>query len=120
MVEEMISSPGAFIFSVHKNKCNGAELRSVRPNRAKSSAPSFSLIEGEPKASTTSSLPGRIGSATAGSAGKERAMRTVRLLFCVLALAFVSTQALPQEAPAPKKITIIGKLTRVMAIGGEN
>ena len=46
-------------------------------------------------------------------------MRTVRLLFCVLALAFVSTQALPQEAPAPKKITITGKLTRVMAIGGE-
>src|SRR5258708_24281657 len=46
-------------------------------------------------------------------------MRTVRLLFCVLALAFVSTPALPQEAPAPKKITIIGKLIRVMAIGGE-
>ena len=46
-------------------------------------------------------------------------MRTVRLLFCALALAFVSTPALPQEAPAPKKITIIGKLTRVMAIGGE-
>ena len=46
-------------------------------------------------------------------------MRTIRLLFCVLALAFVSTQALPQEAPAPKKITIIGKLTRFMAIGGE-
>jgi hypothetical protein len=46
-------------------------------------------------------------------------MRTVRLLFCVLALAFVSTPALPQEAPAPKKITIVGRLTRVMAIGGE-
>jgi len=46
-------------------------------------------------------------------------MRTIRLLFCVLALAFVSTQALPQEAPAPKKITITGKLTSVMAIGGE-
>src|SRR5216684_4612930 len=60
MVEEMISSPGAFIFSVYKNKCNGAELRSVRPNRAESSALSFSRIEGEPKASTTSSLPGRI------------------------------------------------------------
>src|SRR5713226_6845186 len=46
-------------------------------------------------------------------------MRTIRLLFCVLALAFVSTHALPQEVPAPKKITITGKLTRVMAIGGE-
>ena len=46
-------------------------------------------------------------------------MRTVRLLFCILALAFGSMQALPQEAPAAKKITIIGKLTRVMAIGGE-
>jgi hypothetical protein len=46
-------------------------------------------------------------------------MRTVRLLFCVLALAFLSTQVLPQEAPAAKKITIIGKLTRVLAIGGE-
>jgi hypothetical protein len=46
-------------------------------------------------------------------------MRSVQLLFCVLALAFVSTQARSQEAPAPKKITIIGKLTRVMAIGGE-
>ena len=45
-------------------------------------------------------------------------MRTARLL-CVLALAFVAGQAVPQEAPAPKKITIIGKLTRVMAIGGE-
>jgi hypothetical protein len=46
-------------------------------------------------------------------------MRSVQFLFCVLALAFVSTQARSQEAPAPKKITIIGKLTRVMAIGGE-
>jgi hypothetical protein len=46
-------------------------------------------------------------------------MRTVRLLFCVLALAFVSMPSLPQEAAARKKITIIGKLTRVMAIGGE-
>jgi hypothetical protein len=46
-------------------------------------------------------------------------MRSVRLLFCVLALVFVSKPALPQEAPAAKKITIIGKLTRVMAIGGE-
>jgi len=46
-------------------------------------------------------------------------MRSIRFLFCLLALAFVSQQALPQEAPAPKKITIIGKLTRVMAIGGE-
>lgn len=46
-------------------------------------------------------------------------MRTIRLLFCVLALNFVSTQARPQEAPAPGKITVTGKLTRVMAIGGE-
>jgi hypothetical protein len=46
-------------------------------------------------------------------------MRTVRFLFCILVLAFVSTQTLPQEALAPKKITITGKLTRVMAIGGE-
>jgi len=46
-------------------------------------------------------------------------MRTVRFLFCVLSLAFVSAQARPQEAPPPKKITITGKLTRVMAIGGE-
>jgi hypothetical protein len=46
-------------------------------------------------------------------------MRTARLPICILALAFSSTQALPQEAAAPKKIAIIGKLTRVMAIGGE-
>ncbi len=46
-------------------------------------------------------------------------MRIVRFLFCVLAFAFVATQARPQEAPPAKKITITGKLTRVMAIGGE-
>lgn len=46
-------------------------------------------------------------------------MRSVRLLFYVLAFAFASTPALPQKALAPKKITIIGKLTRIMAIGGE-
>jgi hypothetical protein len=46
-------------------------------------------------------------------------MRTLRLLFCVLAFAFGSTQALPQGASPAKKIAIIGKLTRVMAIGGE-
>lgn len=46
-------------------------------------------------------------------------MRTVQLPICFLALAFFSSQALPQEALAPKKITIIGKLTRIMAIAGE-
>jgi len=46
-------------------------------------------------------------------------MRTVRLLDCVLALAVFSAQARPQQNPAPKKITITGKLIRVMAIGGE-
>jgi hypothetical protein len=45
-------------------------------------------------------------------------MRTVRLLFCVLALAFLSPPVLPQ-APAAKKISIVGRLTRVLAIGGE-
>ena len=46
-------------------------------------------------------------------------MRTVRFLLCVLALAVFSAQARPQQPPPPKKITITGKLTRVMAIGGE-
>ena len=46
-------------------------------------------------------------------------METARLLLCVLALALLSAQALPQEAPTTKKITITGKLTRVVAIGGE-
>ncbi len=46
-------------------------------------------------------------------------MRTVRFLFCVIAFAFAATQAQPQEAPPLKKITITGKLIRVMAIGGE-
>jgi len=46
-------------------------------------------------------------------------MRSVRFLFCLIAFTLVATQARPQEAPAPKKITITGKLTRVMAIGGE-
>jgi hypothetical protein len=46
-------------------------------------------------------------------------MRTVRFLLCVLAFAVFSAQAQPQQTPAPKKITITGKLVRVMAIGGE-
>ena len=46
-------------------------------------------------------------------------MRTVRFLLCVLAFAVFSAQARPQQTAAPKKITITGKLTRVMAIGGE-
>jgi hypothetical protein len=46
-------------------------------------------------------------------------MLTVRFLLCVLALAVFSAQAQPQQPPPPKKITITGKLTRVMAIGGE-
>jgi len=33
---------------------------------------------------------------------------------------FASTPALPQEVQPVKKLTIIGKLTRVMAIGGES
>ncbi len=48
-------------------------------------------------------------------------MRTARFLVCLLAVAFLaSTPALPQEAQPAKKLTIIGKLTRVMAIGGES
>jgi hypothetical protein len=46
-------------------------------------------------------------------------MGTARLLFCVLAFTFISAQALPQESPTTKKIIITGKLTRVVAIGGE-
>jgi hypothetical protein len=46
-------------------------------------------------------------------------MRTVRFLLCVLAFAVFSAQARPQQTAPPKKITITGKLTRVMAIGGE-
>jgi hypothetical protein len=46
-------------------------------------------------------------------------MRTVRFLFCVLAFAVVSAQARPQQPPPLKKIILTGKLTRVMAIGGE-
>ena len=46
-------------------------------------------------------------------------MQTVRFLLCVLAFVVFSAQARPQETPSPKKITITGKLTRVMAIGGE-
>ena len=53
------------------------------------------------------------------AAGKGCAMRTVRFLLCVLAFAVFSAQARSQQTPAPKKITITGKLTRVMAIGGE-
>src|SRR5260370_41653169 len=45
-------------------------------------------------------------------------MGTARLLLCVLAFASISAQALPQEAPTRRKITITGKLTRVVAIGG--
>src|SRR5260370_40079112 len=38
---------------------------------------------------------------------------------CVSDIPIISTQAQPQGAPAAKKKTITGKLTRVMAIGGE-
>ncbi len=48
-------------------------------------------------------------------------MRTARFLVCFFAVAcFASTPALPPEAQPAKKLTIIGKLTRVMAIGGES
>lgn len=48
-------------------------------------------------------------------------MRTVQFLICLFAVAFfASTPALPQEVQPVKKLTIIGKLTRVMAIGGES
>jgi hypothetical protein len=47
-------------------------------------------------------------------------MRTVRSLVCFLAVAFVlSASALADETRQPQKITITGKLTRVMGIGGE-
>ena len=46
-------------------------------------------------------------------------MRTVRFLVCVLAFAVFLAPARPQQTPAPKKITVTGKLIRVMAIGGE-
>jgi len=46
-------------------------------------------------------------------------MRNVRFLLCVLAFAVFSAQVRPQQTPPPKKITITGKLTRVLAIGGE-
>ena len=46
-------------------------------------------------------------------------MRIIRLLCCVLVFAFASVGTLPQEAAATKKITLVGKLTRVVAIGGE-
>ena len=46
-------------------------------------------------------------------------MRTVRFLVCVLAFEVFSAQTRLQQTPAPKKITVTGKLIRVMAIGGE-
>ena len=46
-------------------------------------------------------------------------MRAIRLLFCLLVLAVVAAQARPQQSSVPGKITITGRLTRVMAIGGE-
>jgi hypothetical protein len=53
------------------------------------------------------------------AAGKESAMRTVRFLFCLLAFAVFSAPEWPQQTAPAKKVTITGKLTRVMAIGGE-
>jgi hypothetical protein len=48
-------------------------------------------------------------------------MRTVRLLVCFLAVAILASIAVrADESHSPKKITIIGKLTRVMAVGGES
>jgi hypothetical protein len=47
-------------------------------------------------------------------------MRTVQFLICVFAVAFFASTALPQEVRPVKKLSIIGKLTRVMAIGGES
>jgi hypothetical protein len=53
--------------------------------------------------------------------GKESVMRTVQFLVCLFAVALLaSAPALPQEAQPAKKLTVIGKLTRVMAIGGES
>jgi hypothetical protein len=54
------------------------------------------------------------------TAQRESIVRPVRFLACLfLAAFFASTQALPQEAPRPQRITIAGKLTHVMGIGGE-
>ena len=47
-------------------------------------------------------------------------MRTVRFLACFLAVAFFASVSVPgDEARSPRKITVTGKLTRVMGIGGE-
>ena len=46
-------------------------------------------------------------------------MRSARWLYWVLVFAFVSTLALSQVTPPPKKITITGTLSRITAIGGE-
>jgi hypothetical protein len=46
-------------------------------------------------------------------------MQAVRFLLCVLAFVVFSAQGRQQQTPPAKKITITGKLTRVVAIGGE-
>jgi hypothetical protein len=47
-------------------------------------------------------------------------MRTVRFFGCILAMVvFTSIPAGPQESHPPKTITVVGKVTRVMAIGAE-
>jgi hypothetical protein len=48
-------------------------------------------------------------------------MRTVQFLICLFAVAFLaSAPVLPREVQRVKKVIVIGKLTRVMAIGGES
>jgi len=54
------------------------------------------------------------------AAERKAFMRTVQFLICVFAVAFFASTALPQEVQPVKKLSIIGKLTRVMAIGGES
>jgi hypothetical protein len=47
-------------------------------------------------------------------------VRTIRFFVCLLALAaFAETWAVAQESGPAKKITVIGKFARVMAIGAE-
>src|SRR5262245_47173570 len=46
-------------------------------------------------------------------------MRTARYLVYFLVIAILALTVRADESPAPKKITITGKLTRVIGIGGE-
>jgi hypothetical protein len=48
-------------------------------------------------------------------------MRTARFFIGLFAAALlISAPAVTQEARKPKQVTVMGKLTRVMAIGGES